>query len=401
MTHEEVVIADLTQVVVECRMIGLACRGCGAMPGDDIVFADQIGREIEPATKPPGIAGAQKAHVHVTRGHMRVARVHDDGNSHRAEAASGKMWIPAGCRWRQARATDIRKTDAGALEYLSAFQDCADTASGERCGGSFASPGIGDETCAIQLAEQLAQVLLQRPQIAVYLLFARHGGSEAELTRQLSTASRNALNRGSIYAMETKGATGFDIGAFLHSEAGEHRLAFESLLETLSGPFTQTLSIWEAAIRRGGKLLFFGNGGSASDSQHLAAECVIRYHTDRPAIAAIALTTDTSALTAGSNDMGFERIFARQIEALGRAGDVAVGLSTSGRSRNVLNGLREARHRGLQTVGLIGGDGGDMRELCDVSIVVPSAITARVQEMHIFVGHLLCKALEQRLGLVT
>jgi D-sedoheptulose 7-phosphate isomerase len=199
--------------------------------------------------------------------------------------------------------------------------------------------------------------------------------------------------------METKAATALDIGAFLHSEAGEHREAFESLLTGLREPFSQILSIWEQAIRQGGKLLFFGNGGSASDSQHLAAECVIRYHADRPAIAAIALTTDTSALTAGSNDIGFQQIFARQIEALGRPGDVAVGISTSGRSPNVLNGLREARSRKLHTVGLSGGNGGDMRALCDVSIVVPSSITARIQEMHIFVGHLLCKALEQRLGL--
>jgi D-sedoheptulose 7-phosphate isomerase len=199
--------------------------------------------------------------------------------------------------------------------------------------------------------------------------------------------------------MEPRGGNGLDIEAFLHSEAAEHREAFESLLKSLSRPFSQTLSTWESAIRQGGKLLFFGNGGSASDCQHLAAECVIRYHADRPAIAAIALTTDTSALTAGSNDMGFERVFARQIEALGRPGDVAIGMSTSGRSPNVLNALREARARKLHTIGFTGGNGGELRALCDVSIVVPSSITARIQEMHIFVGHLLCKALEQRLGL--
>jgi D-sedoheptulose 7-phosphate isomerase len=200
--------------------------------------------------------------------------------------------------------------------------------------------------------------------------------------------------------MEAKVATGLNIEAFLRSEALEHREAFESLLKGLEGPFSQMLSLWESAIRQGGKLLFFGNGGSASDAQHLAAECVIRYHEDRPAIAAIALTTDTSALTAGSNDIGFERVFARQLEALGRPGDVAIGISTSGRSRNVLNALREARSRRLHTSGFTGSSGGEMRSLCDVSIVVPSSITARIQEMHIFVGHLLCKALEQRLGLV-
>jgi D-sedoheptulose 7-phosphate isomerase len=201
--------------------------------------------------------------------------------------------------------------------------------------------------------------------------------------------------------MDTRVADGLEIEAFLHSEAAEHRAAFESLLQDLRQPFSQILSLWEASVRQGGKLLFFGNGGSASDAQHLAAECVIRYHTDRPAIAAISLTTDTSALTAGSNDLGFERIFARQIEALGRPGDVAVGISTSGRSPNVLNGLREARQRRLHTVGLSGGTGGEMLGLCDVSLVVPSSITARIQEMHIFVGHLLCKALERRLGFTS
>ena len=193
---------------------------------------------------------------------------------------------------------------------------------------------------------------------------------------------------------------GIDIAGFLRGEASEHRDAFESLLRALEEPFSRTLALWESCIRHGGKLLFFGNGGSASDAQHLAAECVIRYHTDRVAIAAIALNTDTSAITAGSNDLGFEHIFSRQVEALGRAGDVAIGISTSGRSRNVLNGLREARVRQMSTVGLTGGSGGEMGALCDATIVVPSSITARIQEMHIFIGHMLCKALEIRLGLV-
>jgi D-sedoheptulose 7-phosphate isomerase len=194
--------------------------------------------------------------------------------------------------------------------------------------------------------------------------------------------------------------SGLDVEGFLRSEAQEHRETFESLTRALGGPLAQTLSQWESCIRRGGKILLFGNGGSASDAQHIAAELVIRYHTDRAAIAAIALTTDTSALTAGANDLGFESIFSRQVEALGRTGDVAVGISTSGRSRNVLKGLGEARRLGLHTTGLLGGDGGDMRALCDCAIVVPSSITARIQEMHIFVGHLLCKALERRLGLM-
>jgi D-sedoheptulose 7-phosphate isomerase len=203
-----------------------------------------------------------------------------------------------------------------------------------------------------------------------------------------------------ICIMGNARATGLDVTVFLDQEAAEHREAFESMLRNFAEPFSQMLSIWEACVRRGGKLLIFGNGGSASDAQHIAAELVIRYHSDRDAIAAIALTTDTSALTAGANDMGFESVFSRQVEALGKPGDVAVGISTSGRSRNVVNGLREARSRQLQTTGLLGGDGGEMRPLCDAFIMVPSAITARIQEMHIFLGHLLCKALEMRLGLV-
>lgn len=206
------------------------------------------------------------------------------------------------------------------------------------------------------------------------------------------------------------------LAAFLRREADEHREAFEALLPHLTEPFEQVLTLWERAVRGGGKLLFFGNGGSAADAQHLAAELVIRYQADRPAIAAIALNTDTSALTAGANDMGFERIFARQIEALGRPGDVAVGISTSGRSPNVLAALAVARARGLTTVGLTGATARaaagsaagsiagsaapELAALCDALLVVPSRTTARIQEMHIMLGHMLCKALEQRLGLM-
>jgi D-sedoheptulose 7-phosphate isomerase len=156
----------------------------------------------------------------------------------------------------------------------------------------------------------------------------------------------------------------------------------------------------EQSVRQGGKLLFFGNGGSAADAQHIAAELVVRYKSDRKAIAAIALTTDTSTLTACGNDLGFDAIFERQIEALGRPGDVAIGISTSGKSPNVLRGLRQARNGGLKTVGVAGGTGGDMGTICDSMITVPSTVTARIQEMHITIGHMLCVALETRLGLV-
>jgi D-sedoheptulose 7-phosphate isomerase len=189
-----------------------------------------------------------------------------------------------------------------------------------------------------------------------------------------------------------------DIEAFLSAEAQEHRDAFESMIRELARPFAQILDICEKSIRGGGKLLLFGNGGSAADAQHIAAELVVRYKSDRPAIAAIALTTDSSALTACSNDLGFAEIFARQIEALASPGDVAVGISTSGKSPNILAGLRAARKRSALTIGLTGADGGEMGSLCDAMIAVPSRVTARIQEVHITVTHMLCKALEIRLG---
>jgi D-sedoheptulose 7-phosphate isomerase len=186
----------------------------------------------------------------------------------------------------------------------------------------------------------------------------------------------------------------------LRGELAEHLMAFDSTSRMLSGPFAEVLAIVERSVRSGGKLLLFGNGGSAADAQHIAAELIVRYKADRPAIAALALTTDSSALTACGNDLGFEALFERQIEGLGRRGDVAIGLSTSGNSQNVLRGLSRASALGLRTVGLAGCDGGKMASLCEALIVVPCAVTARIQEMHIMIGHVLCKALEQNLGLV-
>jgi D-sedoheptulose 7-phosphate isomerase len=200
----------------------------------------------------------------------------------------------------------------------------------------------------------------------------------------------NRLRESSLSAVE----------ALLQGELREHRESFEATANMLSVPFAETLGILERNLRRGGKLLTFGNGGSAADAQHIAAELIIRYKANRSAISAIALTTDTCALTACANDLGYDAVFERQIEGLGRQHDVAVGISTSGKSSNVLKGLRRARAMGLQTVGLTGGTGGQMHGLCDALIVVPSSVTARIQEMHITIGHVLCKALEQRLGLV-
>jgi len=192
----------------------------------------------------------------------------------------------------------------------------------------------------------------------------------------------------------------FDLTNFLHEELREHREVFEATAAAIDRPFTAALDMIENSIRAGGKLLLFGNGGSAADAQHIAAELVVRYKTDRAAIAAIALTTDSSAITACGNDLGFDALFSRQVEALARSGDVAIGISTSGNSPNIIAGLLEARRRGVHTVGLTGGDGGKMAGVCDAMIAVPSTVTGRIQEMHILIGHMLCRALEQRLGLV-
>ena len=153
------------------------------------------------------------------------------------------------------------------------------------------------------------------------------------------------------------------------------------------------------ALAEGGKLMFCGNGGSAADCQHLAAELTGRFIHDRRPLAALALTTDTSALTSIANDYAFADVFERQVVALGRLPDCVVGISTSGNSENVIRAFLAARRMGLTTIGLLGRDGGALAPLCDVGIVVPSHTTARIQEAHIFIGHCLCGLIESRLGL--
>jgi len=187
---------------------------------------------------------------------------------------------------------------------------------------------------------------------------------------------------------------------FFAAEFAEHATVVAMTEEALYEPFCKLLEVSVRAIRKGRKLLFFGNGGSASDAQHLATELTVRFSRNREAIAAIALTTDTSALTAIGNDLGFDQIFMRQIEALGKAGDVAIGISTSGQSENVLLALKQAKQMGLVTAALSGKDGGRLRGLADPLLIVPSDRTARIQELHITLGQMLCSALEQELGLV-
>lgn len=149
--------------------------------------------------------------------------------------------------------------------------------------------------------------------------------------------------------------------------------------------------------RNGGKVLAAGNGGSAGDAQHIAGELVSRFYYDRPALSAIALTTDTSILTAIGNDYGYEQVFARQIEGLGVAGDLFIAISTSGNSPNILVGIEAAKKRGLKVIGLTGEKGGKMKALCDVCLCVPSNETPRVQESHILLGHLLCAHVEREI----
>lgn len=149
------------------------------------------------------------------------------------------------------------------------------------------------------------------------------------------------------------------------------------------------------ALAGGHKILFCGNGGSAADSQHLAAEIVGRFQKERPSLPALALTVDTSVLTAVANDYGYDTVFSRQVEGLGNDGDVLVGISTSGNSKNVIAAIEAARKKQMKVIGFTGMGGGKMADLCDVCLAVPSKVTARTQEMHIMMGHILCEIAEE------
>ena len=178
----------------------------------------------------------------------------------------------------------------------------------------------------------------------------------------------------------------------------EHAIAVHQRMRTAEqAPIVAAAAAIRTALAGGGKLLIFGNGGSAADAQHFATELVVRFERQRAAIAALALSTDTSVLTAAANDFGFDRIFARQIEALGRPGDVAFGISTSGTSANVLRGIEGAAAAGLQTVALTGRDGGPLGAVARIHINVPERSTARVQEVHMTVIHAICALVEERL----
>lgn len=198
--------------------------------------------------------------------------------------------------------------------------------------------------------------------------------------------------------LDPTGVTKFMNNIFLEN-LSEHQQLFLKL-ETLSADVTAAIEACRESLANGGKIMFCGNGGSAADSQHLAAEFTGRFIKDRRPLAAIALSTDTSVLTCISNDYSFNEVFSRQVAGLGNGGDCLVGISTSGNSSNVIEAIKSAKSKGIFTIGLLGRDGGKLKELCDLAIVVPSNTTARIQEAHILIGHSICGGVETALGLV-
>lgn len=192
----------------------------------------------------------------------------------------------------------------------------------------------------------------------------------------------------------------FNINDYWQEELRDHMESAQKTADTLQNDFQKILDACIRSIQSGNKIMFLGNGGSAADAQHLATELTVRFINNRSPIAAIALTTDTSTLTAAGNDFGFDHIFSRQIDALGNVGDVAIALSTSGKSPNIINALKTAKSKNISTIGISGRDGGEMPTICDNMLIVPSNSTARIQEMHILLGHILCGGLEKSLGLV-
>lgn len=193
---------------------------------------------------------------------------------------------------------------------------------------------------------------------------------------------------------------GFTVEDYWHKTTSDHMRIAEQTFATQMDTISKMVDMAEEVVKNGNKILFFGNGGSAADSQHIAAEMAIKLHKERSPIAALALSLDSSAITACANDYGFDQIYQRQVRALGYAGDLAVGLSTSGNSENILNGLKKARRMGMKTVGWSGETGGKMPPLCDLMLLIPSTNPGRIQEMHITMGHIFVGMLEQRLGLV-
>ncbi|MCW8850989.1 MAG: D-sedoheptulose 7-phosphate isomerase [Melioribacteraceae bacterium] len=180
----------------------------------------------------------------------------------------------------------------------------------------------------------------------------------------------------------------------IFNELNEHNEVLELIRDEMLPQISKISKILVETINSGNKILLFGNGGSAADAQHIAAELSGRYKKERKGLPAIALTTDTSALTAISNDYGFDYVFSRQVEALASRGDAIIGISTSGNSENVLQGIILGKKLKCKTIGLSGYDGGKLEAICDHNIIIPSNNTARIQEMHILIGHIFCQIIE-------
>ena len=180
----------------------------------------------------------------------------------------------------------------------------------------------------------------------------------------------------------------------------EESLKVKKLLlkdETIQRSIKESVELCCEALRNNKKIIFAGNGGSAADAQHLAGELISRFGFERPGLSAIALTTDTSVITSISNDYGFEKLFSRQVQALGKKGDVLLALSTSGNSANIIEGIKEAKRNSITTIGLTGRSGGNMSLLCDLCLKVPSDDTPKIQEAHIMIGHIICSMIENSL----
>lgn len=180
----------------------------------------------------------------------------------------------------------------------------------------------------------------------------------------------------------------------IQKELQAHKETIEQTIETMITPIQKAATLMVTTLKNGNKILLVGNGGSAADAQHIAAELTGRYKSERRGLPAIALTTDTSALTAIANDYGYGRVFDRQVEALASKGDLLIGISTSGNSANIISAFNVAKELGCTTLGMSGKSGGEMNDVCDLNLIIPSNDTPRIQEMHILIGHILCQAVD-------
>jgi len=180
----------------------------------------------------------------------------------------------------------------------------------------------------------------------------------------------------------------------IQKELQAHQVTIAKTIEVMIPSIEEASTLIVSTLKAGNKVLLIGNGGSAADAQHIAAELTGRYKSERKGLPAIALTTDTSALTAISNDFGYDRVFDRQVEALANEGDLLIGISTSGNSANILSALALAKELGCATLGMSGKNGGKMNDTCDLNLVIPSNDTPRIQEIHILIGHILCQAVD-------